>query len=74
MRIRYKLTNGAEVNRYYQVDYNSSLTKEAALWYSDARYIFQVDDIKTLYSLFDSFSAEKNNYDLEEWNAGKPTK
>ncbi len=65
VRIRYKLTNGTEVNRYYLVDYNSSLTKEAALWYSDARYVFQVDDPEMLYSLFGGFSVNKNHFDYE---------
>ena len=66
VRIRYKLTNGTEVNRYYQVDYNSSLTKEAALWYSDARYVFQVDDPQILYTLFSGFRVDKHYYDYDE--------
>ena len=60
VRIRYNLTDGTEVNRYYQVHINSSLAKEASVWFSDARYIFQVDDPSSLYSMFGSFSADSN--------------
>ena len=73
VRICYKLTNGKEVNRYYQVDNNSSLTKEVARWFGDPRYIFQIDDIQTLYSLFDSFSAEMNYYDYDNMTGKEPT-
>ncbi|MBR5021978.1 MAG: hypothetical protein IKY18_02075 [Oscillospiraceae bacterium] len=72
VRIRYKLTNGTEVNRYYQVDYKSSLTKEAALWYSDARYIFQVDDPQILYTLFSGCNIDKNYYDYDEMTGNEP--
>ena len=72
VRIRYKLTNGKEVNRYYQVDYKSSLTGEAARWFSDARYLFQVDDPESLYSLFSGFTVDKNYYDYDEMKGNEP--
>lgn len=73
VRIRYKLSNGKTVNRYYKVDYKSNLTDEARIWFSDARYIFQVDDPQILYTLFGSFSGEKYYYNLDVWNGQEPT-
>jgi len=73
VRIRYKLSNGKTVNRYYTVDYKSNLTDEARIWFSDARYVFQVDDPQILYSLFDSFSGEKYYYNVDGWNGQEPT-
>lgn len=72
VRIRYKLTNGTEVNRYYQVDYESSLTKEAVHFFSDARYLYQVDDPQILYTLFSGFRVDKNYYDYDEMTGNEP--
>lgn len=60
VRIRYNLADGTEINRYYQVDFNSPLTEEAGIWFSDARYIFQVDDPEVLYSLFSAFNVDRH--------------
>lgn len=60
VRIRYNLTDGTEVNRYYRVDLNSALAEEAGNWFSDARYIFQVEDPEILYSLFSAFNVDRH--------------
>lgn len=65
VRIRYTLTDGTTVNRYYQLDFNSPLAEEAKVWFSDARYIFQVDDPEVLYSLFNVFNVE--NFESERY-------
>ena len=63
VRIRYKLTDGSEVSRYYQVNINGSLAEEAGAWFSDARYIFQLEDPEVLYHLFDAFNVDQHYYD-----------
>lgn len=61
VRIRYTLDNGTVVNRYYQLDFNSPLAEEARVWFSDARYIFQVNDTEVLYTAFRAFNVD--NFD-----------
>lgn len=65
VNIRYNLTDGSEVNRYYQIDFNGPLTEEANVWFGDPRYIFQVEDTDMLYELIGSFNVYKTNLDPE---------
>jgi len=66
VRIHYQLDNGQKIDRYYRINFNSPLTAEAGKWFSDARYIFQVDDPEILYSLFSGFNVDKHNYYVED--------
>ena len=66
VRIRYTLKNGKEVNRLYQVNCGSPLGEQANTWFSDARYVFQVEDTDVLYDLFYAFNVDKYNYTTDE--------
>ena len=63
VRVHYKLKNGQKIDRYYSLNVTNPLTEEAKKWFSDARYIFQVDDPEILYSLFGYFSVESHKAD-----------
>lgn len=63
VRIRYDLVGGKSVERCYKVHFDSPLAEEAGVWFSDARYIFQVNDPTKLYQLFDSFDVDMYYYD-----------
>ena len=63
VRVHYKLKNGQKIDRYYSLNVTNPLTEEAKKWFSDARYIFQVDDPEILYSLFGYFSVESHKMD-----------
>ncbi|MBQ3530152.1 MAG: hypothetical protein IJA47_06665 [Oscillospiraceae bacterium] len=65
VRIRYKLKNGRYVTRYYDVGRDTLLGKEAGKYFSDMRYIFEVNDTDILYNAFDAihidvFAGEEN--------------
>ena len=72
VNIRYKLTDGTEVNRYYRMDFHSPLAEEANIWFSDPRYIFQVDDTDILYDLFSAFNVDMHYYEDEDKDRTKP--
>ena len=65
VRIHYNLADGNTVDRYYRVQMKSPLTKEAAKWFSDARYVFQIDDPTQLYQLIGGFHIDRSKYDEE---------
>ena len=65
VRIHYNLKDGKMVDRYYRVHFDSPLKKEAAKWFSDARYVFQIDDPTMLYQLIGGFSVDRSKYDEE---------
>ncbi len=55
--IRYTLTNGRQINRYYQFDIKGSLADEAGTWFGDMRYLFRVSDTAVLSNVLNSFAA-----------------
>lgn len=65
IRIHYNLEDGKTVDRYYRVHFDSPLKKEAADWFSDARYVFQIDDPTQLYQLIGGFHIDRSKYDEE---------
>ena len=65
VRIHYNLKDGKMVDRYYRVHFDSPLKKEAAKWFSDARYVFQIDDPTQLYQLIGGFHIDRSKYDEE---------
>ena len=69
IRIHYNLEGGKTVDRYYKVHFDSPLTKEASKWFSDARYVFQMDDPTDLYQIVGYFYVDRSYYDEEgKWN------
>ena len=58
VRIRYKLKNGRSVTRYYDVGRDTLLGKEAGKYFSDMRYIFEVNDTDILYNAFDAIDID----------------
>ena len=70
VRIHYNLENGKTVDRYYSVHFDSALTKEVNKWFSDARYVFQMDDPTELYQMIGSFYVDASYYDEDGyWKA-----
>ena len=65
IRIHYNLEDGKTVDRYYRVHFDSPLKKEAADWFSDARYVFQIDDPTQLYQLIGGFHIDRSKFDEE---------
>jgi len=63
--IRYNLTDGTVINRYYQYDYNDSIADEVKIWFSDIRYIYQINDPQLLYGLFGSFGVDRYSADAQ---------
>ena len=49
VRIMYLLKNGKRVQRFYYVDVETPLGRGVGAYYSDMRYVFQVNDVDTLY-------------------------
>lgn len=58
VRIQYKLKNGRTVVRYYEVGRDTLLGKEAGKYFSDMRYIFEVNDTDILYNAFDAIDID----------------
>lgn len=54
VRIHYKLKNGRTVTRYYEVGRYSAMGQRALEYFSDMRYIFEVNDTELLYDAFDA--------------------
>ncbi len=54
VNVHYQLKSGRTVTRHYQVERESALGETAGTYFSDMRYIFDVNDTKTLYNAFDS--------------------
>ena len=52
--IVYTLKDGRTVNRYYEVGRDSTLGQRAGKYFSDMRYIFEVQDVNVLYDAFES--------------------
>lgn len=65
VRLQYKLKNGRTVTRYYEVGRYTPLGQKAGEYFNDMRYIFGVNDTKTLYNSFES--AVINIYDDGEY-------
>ena len=67
VRIRYKLKNGGTVTRYYEVGRESPLGQKAGKYYSDMRYVFEVNDTSVLYNAFDGVTVNiyKGTEDVE---------
>ena len=51
--IRYTLKNGRTVTRYYEVGQNTALGERAGKYFSDMRYIFEVENTDVLYNAFE---------------------
>ena len=51
--IRYTLKDGRTVTRYYEVGRNSPLGERAGKYFSDMRYIFEVQNTDLLYGAFE---------------------
>ena len=56
--VRYTLKNGKTVTRFYEVESDSPLGKKAETYFSDIRYLFEVDDAQILYKVFESVTVE----------------
>lgn len=54
VRIHYKLKNGRTVTRYYEVGRDTLLGQKAGKYFSDMRYVFEVNDTSVLYNAFES--------------------
>ena len=54
LRIDYKLKNGRLVTRHYMVARDTALGERAGKYFSDMRYIFDVEDPSVLYDAFES--------------------
>ncbi len=52
--IHYTLKDGRTVSRYYEVGRDSTLGQRAGKYFSDMRYIFEVQDVNVLYNAFES--------------------
>lgn len=67
--IRYTLKDGRRITRYYEVGRNSPLGQRAGKYFSDMRYIFEVQDTTLLYGAFESATfdiyAGENNINLK---------
>ncbi len=58
VRIQYKLKSGRTVTRYYDVGRDSAVGERAGKYFSDMRYIFEINDPIYLYRGIESVSAE----------------
>lgn len=54
VRIHYRLNSGRTVTRYYEVGRNTLLGKRAGKYFSDMRYVFEVNDTQMLYDAFEA--------------------
>ena len=61
VQIDYKLKNGRTVTRYYRVGRDTPLGEQAGKYFNDMRYIFEVNDVSVLYSVFESVSMDYYN-------------
>jgi hypothetical protein len=61
--IRYTLKDGSQVKRTYQVVKDSEMGDRVAQYFSDARYVFQVEDPAILYDLFSSVNIRQQNWE-----------
>lgn len=65
VNILYTLKDGRTVKRYYKVGRNTALGERAGKYFSDMRYLFEVQNTDSLYGAFESvtldiFTGEKN--------------
>lgn len=58
VRIQYKLKNGRTVTRYYEVGRDTLLGERAGKYFSDMRYIFEVNDTAILYDAFKAVTVD----------------
>lgn len=58
VRIQYKLKNGRTVTRYYEVGRDDALGQRAGKYFSDMRYVFEVNDTEILYDAFEAVSVD----------------
>jgi len=79
VHIRYTLKNGKQITRYYKVALDSELGARAKKYFSDLRYIFQVEDAQNLKDLIKAVMVEytSGEYGIDqitskdhEWIAG----
>lgn len=72
VEIFYKLKSGRIISRHYKVGCDTPLGKKLGEYFSDMRYIFQVNDTTVLYTAFESaninlYFGEKNyNFGLKD--------
>ena len=55
---QYTLKNGRVITRHYEIGRYSALARQAALYFSDMRYVFEVDDPAVLYDAFDAITLD----------------
>lgn len=68
VRIHYKLVDGSDFVRYYQVEPQSVLGQEVRMRLSDMRYLFQVNETEILDEMFPFVSVECYDMDLgDNW-------
>ncbi len=58
VRLHYKLKNGRTVTRYYEVGRHTALGQRAGKYFSDMRYIFEVNDTEILYNAFEAVAID----------------
>lgn len=58
VQIHYTLKDGNTVSRFYKVNRDSSLGERAGRYFSDMRYLFQVNDPSVLYRIFEGVVIE----------------
>ena len=61
--IRYNLKDGRQVKRTYKITNGSALSDRAEMYFSDARYVFQVDDPAVLYEIFAAVTVRLQGWD-----------
>ncbi len=64
IRVHYKLKDGSDFIRCYEVDPNGDLGQEAKKRFSDIRYLFQVNDPEMLHDIFSVVNVECYDMDM----------
>ena len=64
--IKYNLKDGRTVKRYYEVGRDTPLGERAGKYFSDMRYLFEVNDISVLYDAFEVVSVDSYTEKVEE--------
>ena len=68
VRIHYKLKDGRDFIRYYEVNPNGNLGQEAKKRFSDMRYLFQMNDPEELFDWFRDVQIECYDMDMgDQW-------
>lgn len=66
VQVTYTLKNGKTVSRYYEVGRDTVLGERAGRYFSDMRYIFDVNDISALCIVFESVAIDSYSVKPEE--------